>query len=772
MKRILIIFAAAATLLSCSRTLELSLVPYPDEVIQSRGYFDVVGKPIAYDSNLDETSQNVIKKFAAQLSVVTGTEFEFVQSGEVSGIVFLQDDELADEAYSLEVTKDYLKVTASGMRGFNYAIQTLKQLLPVEVYGKESACEVSWKLPCVKINDKPRFAYRGMHLDEARHFFGVEEVKRYLDVMEIHKLNTFHWHLTDDQGWRIEIKKYPELTSVGSVRNGTCIRRNYNTNDHIPYGEGMWYTQEQIREIVQYAAEKGIDIIPEIDLPGHMLAALAAYPHLGCSGGPYAVWHRWGVSTDVLCAGNEKIYTFLQDVLSEVCELFPCEYVHIGGDECPKDSWKSCPKCQAKIKSLGLKDDEHHTAEHYLQSYIMSRMENYLASKGKKVIGWDEILEGDIAKTATVMSWRGEAGGIKAAGLGHDVIMTPNTYCYWDYYQATDIENEPFAIGGYVPVELVYSYEPYTDAMSEEACAKILGVQANVWTEYIADADHLEYMMLPRLGALSEVQWCAVDRKDWDRFLDSAVKLCSIYEIMGYSYAPHMFNVSGEVEAMDGTAVVTLKTQGDAQIRYTLDGTEPTIDSPLYKTPISINETCMLKASALRNGELTRPYRKEFTFHKAVGRTITLTHKSVSGYSAPTGEGLLDGIRGPAIHKSKEWCSWLAKPLEAVIDMSGSEPYSSVTLGIFLNKPSQIFNPSSLSVSVSEDGENYTMLSSESFQAEGEADPDGLKAISVSFPQTSARYLKVTAQCFPTVPDWHHYPGKKASIFVDEIIVQ
>ena len=772
MKRILIILTSLFALNSCSRNVQLSLVPYPDEVIRHHGYYDVAGKPVAYSMDLDESSQNIIRKFAVQLSAVTGKHSELVQSDDISGIVFIHDGNIADEAYSLDVTSEYVKVAASGLRGFNYAVQTIKQLLPVEIYGHLCAGEVAWRLPCVQINDRPRFAYRGMHLDEARHFFGVEEVKRYLDVMEIHKLNTFHWHLTDDQGWRIEIKKYPELTSIGSVRNGTCIRRNYNTNDNIPYGEGMWYTQDQIREIVQYAAEKGIDVIPEIDLPGHMLAALAAYPHLGCSGGPYKVWHRWGVSKDVLCAGNEKIYGFLKDVLSEVCELFPCEYVHIGGDECPKDSWKTCPKCQAKIRALGLKDDDQHTAEHYLQSYIMSRMENFLASKGKKVIGWDEILEGDIAKTATVMSWRGEAGGIKAAGLGHDVIMTPNTYCYWDYYQATDIENEPFAIGGYVPVELVYSYEPYTEAMSEDARAKILGVQANVWTEYISEPDHLEYMMLPRLAALSEVQWCAPDRKDWDRFLDSAVKLCSVYEIMGYSYASHMFNVSGEVEAMDGTAVVTLKTQGDAQIRYTLDGTEPTVDSPLYKAPISINETCTLKASALRNGELTRPYRKEFTFHKAVGRPIVLTYPSESEYSSPAGEGLLDGIRGPAIHKSKEWCCWGAKPMQAVIDMKDSEPYSSVTVGIFINKPSQIFNTPSLTVEVSDDGESYSVLASETFKIAEESDSDGLSSASVAFPQTTARYLKVTAQCLPVVPDWHHYPGRKASVYIDEVIVQ
>lgn len=756
MKRLLFLSFAVFVLLSnASFSRGMDIIPYPNNVTYKEGFYDLSRCKVINSMNLDEVTLKNVRAFAESINL----DVVICKTCTSKGVNFISNPSIAQEAYVIDVTKKGVKVEASGLRGFNYAIQTLRQL--------------GTKIPCLHIEDSPRFAYRGLHLDEARHFFGKAQVKKYLDIMAYHKLNTFHWHLTDDQGWRIEIKKYPELTSVGSKRNGTCIKRNYNTNDHIPYGEGMWYTQDDIREIVEYAALKGIEVIPEIDLPGHMLAALAAYPHLGCSGGPYDVWHRWGVSKEVLCAGNEEIYSFLEDVLTEVCSLFPSKYVHIGGDECPKDSWQNCEKCQAKIKELGIKSDAEHTAEHYLQSYVMNRVEEFLKTKGKSVIGWDEILEGSPSKSATVMCWRGEKDGLKAATLGHDVIMTPTTYCYWDYYQATDIDNEPFAIGGYVPVELVYSYEPCPEYMSELGGDHILGVQANMWTEYIDAPGHLEYMILPRLAALSEVQWCRPENKDWNRFLSGMDRLCESYRQMGYRYADHIFGVRGYVQADkdDRCAKVCLETIGDAPIRYTLDGTDPDLNSKKYEGPLEISSTCLLKASAEVEGVLTRPYVQQFTFHKAVGRSIELTYPSQAEFASTTGEELLDGVRGPAIHKSKEWCSWMAKPFEAVIDMGNTQPYSRVEIGYFSNKPSQIFNPLNLSVSVSDDGETYTEIASSTLQPEGEFEPDGLKSISVTFPQTSARYMKIKADCLPNVPEWHHYAGRKAWLYIDEVIV-
>ena len=768
MKRILILTIVLSALASCTQAEKINVVPFPNDVQLNDGYFKAAGTDIYYVDGIDDSSVNLISQFAEQLSYVSGKQSELKKGPSETGIVFLYDSAMQSEAYALDVTKETVKVTASGLRGFNYAIQTIRQLLPVEIYGNLPVSGAKWRIPCLSINDAPRFAYRGLHLDEARHFFGMEEVKRYIDIMEVHKLNTLHWHLTDDQGWRIEIKKYPELTQIGSVRSGTCIKGDGNTNDGVPYGKGMWYTQDQIREIVRYAAAKGIDIVPEIDLPGHMLAALAAYPELGCKGGPYDVWHRWGVSEDVLCAGNDKIYPFLKDILAEVCELFPYEYIHIGGDECPKNSWKSCPKCQAKIKKLRIKGDKTYSAEHYLQSYVMAEMENFLATKDKKVIGWDEILEGNPSKSATIMSWRGEKGGIKAAGLGHNVIMTPNTYYYLDYYQTTDIENEPYGIGGYLPVKKCYSYEPYPESMSDSDRKHIIGVQANLWTEYIATPEHLEYMLLPRLAALAEVQWCNADRKDWDRFHDSADEVCAIYKEMGYNYATHLFNINGEaVYNKDRNAVVvTLSTQGDAPIYYTVDGSDPDCKSCLYTGPVEITNTCVFKAAVFRKDMDKRVFTYEIVFHKAVGKPI-----SVCG-NTKIGNCLVDALRGPAVHKRPEWLDSTAKPMDVVLDMGGSTPYSSVCVGAIINKPKRVLNPTYLSVSVSDDAVNYTELVREDYVVEGQHDPNGIKEYRVAFPETSARYLKVSIGCLPRVPQWHHYNGRTAIIQIDEIIVE
>ena len=674
----------------------------------------------------------------------------------------------------LDVKPEVVYVKASGLRGFNYAIQTIKQLLPVEIFGDKPAPRVKWEIQCVTINDAPRFAYRGLHLDEGRYFFGVETVKKYLDIMEVHKLNKFHWHLTEDQGWRIEIKKYPRLTEVGSIRKGTCVKKNFQSHDGVPYGEGLWYTQDQIREIVAYAAAKGIDVIPEIDLPGHMLAALAAYPELGCTGGPYEVWTRWGVSEDVLCAGNEAIYTFLEDVLTEVCDLFPYEYIHIGGDECPKVRWETCPKCQAKIKELGLKDQDGQKAEHYLQSYVISRIEKFLNSKGRSVIGWDEILEGGIAPNATIMSWRGETGGLEAARQGHDAIMTPNTYFYLDYYQSKGIANEPFGIGGYLPIERCYSYEPYPAEMTDEEKSHIIGVQANVWTEYISTEDHVFYMLLPRLAALAEVQWCNADRKDWDRFYDAADDFCDIYSTMGYNYAKHVLQVKSDlkIDAEKKEAVVTLSAQGDAPIYYTLDGKTPTSRSKLYNGPITVTESCQVKAVAMNKGVEKDALTIDIPLHKALGKSVTWSRRPHPRYVSGLPESLVDGIRGPQIFKSEEWGAWNGGPVSLTIDMEQTEPYSSVTVGMISDKPSYVFFPEKIVVEVSEDGENFHEVAVADNGVENETDPDMLKDFTLTFPETTARYIKVTIEPVKNIPDWHYAAGRRTYVFVDELIVR
>ena len=378
-----------------------------------------------------------------------------------------------------------------------------------------------------------------MHFDCVRHFFTVDEVRRYIDLLEMHKINRFHWHLTDDQGWRIEIKSHPEITTKGGWRNGTMIGRDFSSNDGIRYGG--FYTQEELRSVVDYAAARGITIIPEIELPGHTQAIITAYPELGCTGGPYEVMTVWGISDEVICAGNDDVFPVIEDILTELMDIFPSEYIHIGGDECPKVSWEACPKCQAKIRELGLKDDDKFKAEDYLQSYVMNRVEKFLNEHGRKVIGWDEILDGDISQTATIMSWRGSSGGIKAAQSGRDAIMVPNDYFYFDYCQSRNRAAEPLCIGGYVPVNKVYSFEPF-EKLSEEESKHILGVQANLWTEYISEFSGVEYMVLPRMDALCEVQWCAANRKDFERFRHSLLNMRKIYDALGARYATHIFD--------------------------------------------------------------------------------------------------------------------------------------------------------------------------------------------------------------------------------------
>ena len=774
MKKLLLTLAAGIVLCSCgSHDPQIAIVPYPNHLETGRGTYRVTDRPVTCDSRTDERTQRAVVGFAARLATVTGGTNPVTVADEVpaSGIRFVTDESLPAEGYELNVDGEGIEVRASQFPGFLYALQSLGQLLPAAVYGTEPAPDAAWEVPCVKIADAPRFAYRGMHLDVARHFFSVDEVKRYIDVMAIHKLNTLHWHLTDDQGWRIEIKRYPELTAVGSIRKATVVRKEWGTYDGTPYGG--FYTQDEIRDVVKYAADRGVTVIPEIDLPGHMLAALTAYPELGCTGGPYEVWGRWGVADDVLCPGREKTFEFLEGVLTEVMELFPSEYIHIGGDECPKVRWEKCPRCQAKIRQLGLKDDGEHTAEHYLQSYVTDRIGKFLAQHGRRIIGWDEILEGRAPSDAVVMSWRGSEGGIAAAKLGHDVIMTPNSHFYFDYYQSLDTDAEPFGIGGYIPMEQVYSYDPAFPELTPEQQKHILGVQANLWTEYVLSDEHLEYMLLPRLAALSEVQWCLPETKDWNRFIGS-FRMDEIYSQMGYEFAKHIFGVTASyaVDPEKGGVVMTLTTQGGAPIRYTLDGSDPTASSPLYKAPVTIGESCTFKAAALREGMQTPVYARKFDFNKATGRRIALNAAPTLKYTYGGASLLVDGYRGGPVYSNGAWIGFLNEPLDVTIDMQGAKPYSAVTVESLVEKGEWVFPPSSVAVYLSDDGREFAEAALMSVPQETADSPDGVKPFKVLFPETSARYLRVVARTVDPIPAWHGAAGQKAHMFVDEIIVE
>lgn len=547
-KQFLQLLTAAALLFVSSCTCnspvpdDIRVIPQPQSVELLNGIFCVAGAQVNCQPGMDEVAANRVEKFANDLSVATGKKSKFNQSQSTKGISFSIDPALGTETYQIDIDKRHVKVVAGDAHGILYSIQTLSQMLPAELFSGQPAPDADWVLRAASIKDSPRFGYRGMHLDICRHFFPVEEVKKYLDVLALHKMNVMHWHLSDDQGWRIEIKKHPKLAEQGSIRKGTMIARDWSSNDGIEYGG--YYTQDEIRDVVAYAESIGITIIPEIDLPGHMMGALNVYPELGCTGGPYEVWHQWGVSEQVLCPGKEETFAFIEDVLTEVMELFPSEYIHIGGDECPKTEWEKCPDCQKKIKELGIKADANHSAETRLQNYVTARVQKFVNDHGKKIIGWDEILEGDLAEGATVMSWRGVEGGIEAATKGFDVIMVPTSHFYFDYYQSDRKDLEPLSIGGYVPFEKVYSFEPL-NGIPESAQKHILGVQANIWTEYVRTPEHLEYMVLPRMDALSEVQWCQPDNKDIERVKKSLEHMGRIYDNAGYTWCKAVFGEYG-----------------------------------------------------------------------------------------------------------------------------------------------------------------------------------------------------------------------------------
>ena len=440
---------------------------------------------------------------------------------------------LAPEAYEIVADKRGVTVTGKTAAGVFYGVQALRKALPI----LKDADNVL--LPAATIEAAPRFAYRGMMLDCSRHFFPAKFVKEYIDLLALHNMNRFHWHLSDDQGWRFEVPGYPRLTEVGSKRAQTVLGHNSELEDGVPYGG--YYTDDEIRDIVKYAAERYITIVPEVDMPGHMTAALAAYPELGCTGGPYKTGEFWGVYKDILCAGNEKVYTFIEKTLDHICELFPGEYIHIGGDESPRVRWEKCPKCQALIAKEGLKDSDGFTKEARLQGYFAKRVQRYLEKKNRKVIGWDELLECDVDTTATIMSWRGAEPGAKGAKLGHDVIMTPNSALYFDHYQSKETGSEPPAIGGFSDVANVYNMEPVPAELASSVKTHIKGVQANVWTEYIPYTNQVEYMVLPRMAALSEVQWLQPSEKNFEAFKKRVDGLRHIYELYGYNYAHHLW---------------------------------------------------------------------------------------------------------------------------------------------------------------------------------------------------------------------------------------
>lgn len=675
----------------------------------------------------------------------------------------LSDDNA--EAYKLIVNDKRVCISGVSEAGVFYGIQTLRKSLPV-------AQDINVNLSAVEIYDKPRFAYRGAMLDVARHFYTVDEVKTFIDMLALHNINRFHWHLTDDQGWRIEIKKYPKLMSVASERKETVVGRWYSgIYDGKPYGG--YYTQDELRDVIDYAAKRHITIIPEVDLPGHMQAALTAYPELGCTGGPYEVRTIWGVSQDVLCVGNDFTLQFVKDVLSEVADIFPSEYIHIGGDECPKVRWEKCPKCQERIKSLGLKSDAKHTKEQRLQSYMIQEAAKYLKEKGKRIIGWTEILEGGLVPDATLMSWIGESGGIEAAHQHHDVIMTPNTYLYFDYYQSKKVEDEPLAIGGYLPIEKTYNYEPMPKELTKEEQQYIKGVQANLWTEYIPVFSQVQYMVLPRLGAAAEVQWTDPSKKDYKDFLRRVPHLVAVYDCYGWNCATHVYDVNVDMKAdtVNHVLNVQLSTMADDPIYYTLDGQDPTEKSLKYTKPFTIDQSVVLKTMAVHPDRTSKISVDTIRFNKATLKPVVLLQPNESRFSPDGPVVLVDGRNGNHSFDTGAWLTVAGNDLEAVINMQAETILNSASVHVYVRKDAWLFDARGFSVSVSSDNKNYKEVASQEYKQMQESDSDGIIEHELSFDPCKATYVKIKVISEKSMPDWHWNAGKAPFLLVDEIIL-
>ena len=755
-------------LFSCSsgviQQANYEVIPLPQEIKITTGNFVLNDRTsIVYPKDNKEMQQNA-NLLAEYIHQMSGKKLKVTDEPVTSNAIILATGLNTDnaEAYQLKVTKDNVTITGTSEAGTFYGIQTLRKSLPITDKGDIS-------FPAAEINDYPRFSYRGVHLDVSRHFFPADSVKRFIDMMALHNINRLHWHLTDDQGWRIEIKKRPELTTIGSKRLETVIGHSSGEYDGIPYNG--FYTQDEAREIVKYAQERHITVIPEIDLPGHMQAALAAYPELGCTGGPYEVWKMWGVSEDVLCAGNDKTLTFIEDVLNEIVDIFPSEYIHVGGDECPKVRWEKCPKCQARIKELGLKADKDHTAEQRLQSYIINYAEQFLNGKGRQIIGWEEILEGGLAPNATVMSWRGIEGGIEAVKHKHDAIMTPSSFLYFDYYQTMDTDNEPPAIGGYVPLEKVYSYEPVPQILTPEEAKHIVGVQANLWTEYIPTYSQVEYMELPRMAALSEIQWTMPEKKEYADILKRLPGLIAVYDINQYNYAKHIFQVKSQYipDTEANVLNVVLSTIDNTPVYYTLDGSEPTASSYIYTDTLKIGQSCILKAITIRPNGSSAVLKEDIKFNKATMKPITMQQPINEKYKFEGKNTLIDGLAGSGNYRTGRWIAFYQNDLEAMIDLQQETPISKVWVRTYVEIGEEILDLRELSVAVSNDGKDYKEVKSEVYPAVSKEDKNGIYTHELSFDTVQAHYVKITARPEYNIPAWHWGKGRPAFIFVDEI---
>ena len=760
---------------------ELNIVPMPAEIKMGKGSLgiDKITHIVLEGSGLEKAAVMLNE----QLKISLGHELKVTNRYTANSISLNYErlDNALPGAYNMTIDEKGIYIAGDNAEGVFYGIQTLIQLLP-------QTPNTQSQIPFLTITDYPRFGYRGMHLDVGRHFFPVSFIKKYIDYLATYKYNVFHWHLTEDQGWRIEIKKYPELTQTGAWRNGTIIGRYPGKgSDNKPYGG--FYTQEEIKEVVQYAKDKYIDVIPEIEMPGHSSAAIAAYPWLSCfpnkpteipakmisqksieeqkNGRIKLVQETWGVFDDVFCAGKDSVFKFLENVIDEVIALFPSKYFHLGADECPKAHWKLCPACQKRIKDLKLKD------EHELQSYFVQRIEKYLNSKGKTLIGWDEILEGGLAPNAVVMSWRGEKGGIEAAKQKHKVIMTPGNPVYFDHTQSRN--EDSVTIGGYNPIENVYNYEPIPKELNAEQGKYVLGAQANMWTEYMKYPSKVEYMMFPRMTALSEVLWSPAAKKNWKDF---ERRLPSVYERLDkqkINYSKAYYDLKATVIPTDNYEGVLWKIESknsNGKIKWTPSLLSSYVED--YSQPLLIKENTDRMAMLVSGGKQLSSVTQKFFFNKATGKKITLITPADKKYPGDGAFTLVNGVQNEmGLNRSTEFLGFSGTDMEAVIDLKTETDISKITLHVLDQNGSWIYLPKQIEVTYLP---NYDITDEVLKNAPKEIkaiDPvkdKGIKTITVESKQ-KCRYVKVVARNFGIIPSGNAGAGNPAWLFVDEIEV-
>jgi hexosaminidase len=743
------------------------IIPAPKIKIQQEGYFVPMTQIHLKNECTGKEFNKIIDDFIFTFNHKTAIQINKKRFGNAEIEISYAPNKIEEEAYILSINNKQIKIEISHARGLFYAFQTLNQLLP------PTRTNTKIRIPCMRIEDRPKFSWRGMHLDVSRHFFSVESIKKYLDLLAAYKMNKFHWHLVDDQGWRIEIKKYPLLTQTGAWR---ANKNNFWWNDR-PQADstdfadyGGYYTQEQIKEIIQYAASKQIEVIPEIEMPGHVASAVASYPFLSCkqnaqfqmTGGNYTQ-----ISSNY-CAGNDQVFDFLTGILEEVFALFPSTYVHIGGDEVDKTNWKNCIKCQSRMKVEKLKNEDE------LQSYFIKRIGAFVESKHKKMIGWDEILEGGLADGAIVMSWRGENGGIEAAKMKHEVIMTPGSPCYFDHYQG-NAAYEPKAFNGFNTLKNVYDYQPIPVQLNDSLSHYVLGAQGNVWTEYITSEKQLEYMILPRMLALSEVLWTADSSKNWVDFYNRIQSHFQRFDLMGINYSPINTKIKFETFYKDSALFVNMSSDyPDAQIYFSKDNSMPGLQNQVFEQAIKIDSSVQIQAILYRDKHPLSPVASSqaFVIHKAIGGKVIYNQPISKNYKAEGESSLINGIRGP-LETKRNWQGMMKENLDITLELPQLTSITKLSLGCLNFYRAWVFLPDSVIYSVSTDGIHFEKLGTVNSKYASGA--EGLFTADFSLNlnnATKAKYIKIEAINRKVCPKGHPGEGQGSWLFVDEIMVE